>query len=381
MKIASIDTYVLFYPEPNDYSSQRCALLVKVTTSDGVEGWGEGIAQFPEATKAAVPIVEGLFEVIKDENPLEIEKIWHKMRDHTWWYGRSGIANFAVSAIDIALWDIKGKVLGAPLYELLGGKVTEKLPANACIHVNHPTPEETVEVLEGYIHDQGYQSCKLGFAKKGPSPIGKVSPDIDVKFVADLRLALGDTPDIMVDAGNGVKWDVPTAVRTTQRMMESNIRWMEEPLYPTDILGYKELRSKVGVSIASGEREWNVEGYQALLDTDTVDVFGVDPGRVEGITGYMKIQYHISAKRRFINAHAWSTAITTAASLHCSHASNNSIVFELKPIPGPAQFDLVSEPIVQNQGWVAASDRPGLGIDVHLKTVEKYCVQHMTFKG
>jgi L-alanine-DL-glutamate epimerase-like enolase superfamily enzyme len=378
MRFEKIDTYVLKYPEPNDFSSDRYTLIVKIEAKDGAVGWGEGIAMWPEACKASELIVrEGLFPVIKDYSPLDVEKCWHAMREHIWWYGykNAGIANFALSAIDIALWDLKAKNTGQPLVKLLGGKITERLPANASIHVNQPTIAESIRDIENYI-DQGFQSVKLGFGKKGPSKVGKVSPDYDVDFIRQVRLALGDEPDIMVDIGNGVQWEVPTAVKTTKRMEEYNIRWIEEPLYPTDIKGYQALRSQTHTMIGGGEREWSYESYKRLLQYDCIDVFGIDPGRVQGITGYKKIQDVVSASHRYVNAHAWSTAITTAASLHCSLASNNCLVFELKPIPGPVQFDLVEKPIIQEDGWVSLDDGPGLGIKVVEKELQELTLLH-----
>jgi L-alanine-DL-glutamate epimerase-like enolase superfamily enzyme len=378
MKFKKIDTFVLKYPEPNDYSDYRYTLIVRIEASDGATGWGEGIAMWPEACKASELIVrEGLYPVIKDFSPLAVEKCWRAMREHIWWYGyrNSGIANFAISAIDIALWDLKAKNAGQPLFELLGGKVCDRLPANASIHVNQPTIAESIRDITGYI-DEGFQSVKLGFGKTGPSKVGKVSPDYDVDFIKEVRLALGDEPDIMVDIGNGVQWDVPTAIKTTKRMEEYNIRWIEEPLYPTDIKGYQALRSQTHTLIGSGEREWCYENYLALLQHDCTDVFGIDPGRVQGITGYKKIQDAVSASHRYVNAHAWSTAITTAASLHCSLASSSCLIFELKPIPGPAQFDLVETPIVQEDGWVTLDNSPGLGIDVVEKELQKLTLLH-----
>lgn len=378
MRFKKIDTYVLEYPEPNDFSTNRYTLILRIETDDGCVGWGEGIAMWPEACKAGEIIIrEGLFPLLKEEDPLDIEKCWQMMRRHTWWYGynHSGVANFAVSAIDIALWDIKGRHLQQPLFNLLGGKVVDKLPANASIHVNQPTIAATIKDIEGYLK-KDFRSVKLGFAKKGLSKVGKAGPDYDVNFIKELREAIGEAPDIMVDIGNGVRWDVPTAVKTTKRMEAYNIRWIEEPLYPTDIKGYRVLKSQTNTLIGSGEREWCYENYQALLQQDCIDVFGMDPARIQGITAYKRIKDMISANHRFVNAHAWSTAITTAASLHCSLASDNSMVFELKPVPGPVQFDIVQKPIVPENGWASIDDDPGLGIEIIEKELLKLSVVH-----
>lgn len=380
MRFKKIDTYVLEYPEPNDFSTNRYTLLLRIETKDGYVGWGEGIAMWPEACKASEIIIrEGLFPLLKNEDISAIEKCWQMMRGHTWWYGynHSGLANFAISAMDIALWDIRGKHLQQPLFDLLGGRQVNQLPANASIHVNQPTIAGTIKDIEGYLKN-GFQSVKLGFAKKGLSKVGKSGPDYDVNFIKALRKAIGESPDIMVDIGNGVRWDVPTAIKTTRRMEAYNIRWIEEPLYPTDIKGYQLLRSQTNTLIGAGEREWCYESYQALLQQDCIDVFGMDPARIQGITAYKRIKDLISANHRFVNAHAWSTAITTAASLHCSLASGNSLVFELKPIPGPVQYNIVKEPIVAEKGWVTMGDAPGLGIEIIEEELLKLSIAHQS---
>ena len=380
MRFKKIDTYVLEYPEPNDFSTNRYTLLLRIETKDGYVGWGEGIAMWPEACKASEIIIrEGLFPLLKNEDISAIEKCWQMMRGHTWWYGynHSGLANFAISAMDIALWDIRGKHLQQPLFDLLGGRQVNQLPANASIHVNQPTIAGTIKDIEGYLKN-GFQSVKLGFAKKGLSKVGKSGPDYDVNFIKELRKAIGESPDIMVDIGNGVRWDVPTAIKTTRRMEAYNIRWIEEPLYPTDIKGYQLLRSQTNTLIGAGEREWCYESYQALLQQDCIDVFGMDPARIQGITAYKRIKDLISANHRFVNAHAWSTAITTAASLHCSLASGNSLVFELKPIPGPVQYNIVKEPIVAEKGWVTMGDAPGLGIEIIEEELLKLSIAHQS---
>jgi L-alanine-DL-glutamate epimerase-like enolase superfamily enzyme len=157
-------------------------------------------------------------------------------------------------------------------------------------------------------------------------------------------------------------------------MQELGIGWIEEPFYPTDLGNYRELKKRVSVPIATGEREWTVSGYGRLIDTKTLDIVGVDPARAEGISGFRKVDELCTVAGLKVNAHAWSTAITTAASLHLSLASRNSILFELKPFPVVVQQDLVETPISQRAGWVSLGDSPGLGIEVREDVVHKYSV-------
>lgn len=371
IELRRVSSYILRYPDPNDFGTERMTVVVRLETRDGAVGWGEGIAMWPEACRAtALLIDEGLGPLLLQAEDLTVESAWHKMRAHTWWYGEGGIASFALSALDMALWDIQGKLAGKSLSEMLGGKRVERLPATASCHVNKATVEECVDEVAGFI-DSGFCSVKLGFAKKGLSQIGR-NPELDIRFIASLRSRLGPEIQILVDAGNGVHWDLNTAIRTVSHMQEHGIGWIEEPFYPTNLNDYSKLKSAVSVPIASGEREWTVTGYKRLIDSNTVDIVGVDPARAEGITGFRKVDQLCSDAGLKINAHAWSTAITTAASLHLSLVSKNSMLFELKPFPVVVQQELVTEPITQHNGWVQAIEKPGLGITVREDVLDRF---------
>jgi L-alanine-DL-glutamate epimerase-like enolase superfamily enzyme len=137
-----------------------------------------------------------------------------------------------------------------------------------------------------------------------------------------------------VDVGNGVRWDAARAIRMARLFEPYDIDWLEEPIHPDDIEGHRQLRAALAMRIGTGEREWTVEGYRRLLATDTVDVFGIDPGRAEGITGFRKAAELIAAARRTVNAHAWSTSVITAASLHLSVACPAAEVFVSSRCPG-----------------------------------------------
>jgi D-galactarolactone cycloisomerase len=229
-----------------------------------------------------------------------------------------------------------------------------------------------VTAIASYISD-GFRSAKLGLGKRGLSKAGR-DPDYDVALIGALRAAIGSEPDIMVDAGNGVRWDVPTAIRTVRRMEEFAIKWIEEPLHPSDISGHREIKAATATLVAAGEREWGLAGYARWIDSGAIDVFGIDPARVEGVTGFAKIAAAIEAAGKIVNAHAWSTAVLTGASLHLSLASPAAILFELKPIPGPMQFDLVEEPFWHSDGMVTAPDRPGHGAEPKMDVIERYRV-------
>ena len=373
MRIGAVRSFVIGYSDPNDFMSRRMTVLVRVETTDGIVGWGEGIAMWQEACWATKLLVDGTYgPMLIEAGEITVRGAWDMFRAHTWWYGEGGIAGFAYSALDMALWDIEGKAQNKPLYELFGGLKHQDLPAYACNHVNKATLEENVAEVVGF-KEQGYRGCKLGFAKKGLSNIGR-DPDGDVEFVARLRAAVGDKFDIVVDAGNGVKWDRETAIRTVRRMAEFSIGWIEEPFYPSQIDDYRALKAAVNVPIATGEREWTVSGYGRLIETGTVDIVGVDPARAEGNTGFRLVDEICGMHGVTINAHAWSTAILAAASLQLSLASPNARLIELKPLPNAALVDLVETPVSQRGGRVVAPTGPGLGIVVNEAVVRQLSV-------
>jgi len=369
--IARIEPIPIEYPDPNDFGTIRRTVLVRVETSDGAVGWGECIAMWPEACRAVAVIISGGFlPLLQGDRAEDIDNAWIKMRRHAFWYGEGGIASLAISGIDMALWDIRGKVAGKPLHDLFGGLQRDRLLANASAHVNKKGEAACVAEVEGFFA-AGFRSTKLGFAKKGESNIGG-DPDTDVSFIRALRGALGDDAGILVDIGNGVRWDADTAISVAHRMQALGIGWYEEPLYVTDDAGYRRLRAESTIRIASGEREFTEAGYRRQMEfVQAVDVYGIDPARVEGITGFRRVDALATQYGKVINAHAWSTAITTAASLHLSLASPNAEIFEFKPFPVVVQDELVAEKIWHTDGWATPLHGPGLGIEVQEAVVRR----------
>jgi len=362
-RVVKVEPIPVSYPEPNDFNALRHLCLVKITTDDGVVGWGESITQFPEASLATKAIVDGMAERVVGNDPLDTYAIWQSLHDKAWWYGyNGGIASYAISAIDIALWDVKGKVLSTPVLQLLGGAVHEKLPAIASAHAHHEDIGRMVEEAQAWVAP-GLHGVKVGFGKRGNARLG-YEHDRDVEYMRRMRQGLGPDASIMIDCGWAIRWDVATAIRRVKAFDEYGLAWIEEPLGAWDPEGYANLRGKTSTLIAYGEREWNLDGYERILRTGTVDVVGVDPGRAEGITGFKKVTDRIEYYRRQANAHAWSSAIATAASLAISFSSPACKLFELKPLRNPMQHDLVTEPFDHVDGYVYPPTKPGLGIDV-----------------
>jgi L-alanine-DL-glutamate epimerase-like enolase superfamily enzyme len=372
MKIDRVEAFPVRYPEPNDFDATRYICLVKVTTDDGLTGWGEAITQFPEATAAVAALVGGLAENLLGADPVRTEVLWRSMKDRAWWFGYGGgLASSAIAALDVALWDIKGKALDRSVCELLGGPVHERLPAIASSHAHHASIPEMIDEAVGWL-DSGMQGLKVGFGKRGAARLG-YEHDRDVEYVRAMRAGIGQDRALMIDFGIAIKWDVATAVRRIQAFDDYGIDWVEEPLGAWNPVGYAELKSKTRARIAYGEKEWNLEGYERVLATGTCDVVGIDPGRAEGLTAFKKIVDRVEAYHRQANAHAWSSAVTTAASLAVSFTTTACRVFELKPLNSPMQNELVANPVTHVDGWMYPPvAKPGLGIDVSEDVVRHY---------
>ncbi len=369
MKVASVEAFPVSYQEPTDHNRYRSVCLVKITDTDGRVGWGECCAYFPEATLATAKIVEGLAQVVIGQNTLHTEAIWYKLKEHSWWYGTgSGIASIAISGIDIALWDLKGKQLGLSVLDLLGGPVRDKLPAIASLHGTHESIEKMAEEIASHT-STGLHGAKVGFGKAGNANLG-FEEARDLEFVEKVQSAMGRGKDLMIDLGVKNFWDVPTAIRRARAFEERGVAWLEEPLGNEDPEGYAALRAASGIRIAYGEREWNALGVQRIVKTGTVDVIGLDPGRVEGITGFQKAAEICNLNRRQANAHNFSTAIVGAASQALSFASPACFILELQPVYGPAQKDLVDRPVWHTKGFVNLPTGPGLGIEINEDLVQ-----------
>ena len=376
MKITKVEAIPVSYPEPNDFDALRHLCLARIEADDGTVGWGESVTMWPESSFATKAVIEGMSDLVVGHDPVRNDAIHRSLKDRAWWYGyEGGIASFAIAAIDIALWDLKGKALGASVLDLLGGPVQERLPAIASSHAHHESiPDMADEAVEWL--STGLQGMKVGFGKRGNARLG-FEHDRDVEYVRAMREAIGPDKMLMIDLGWLIRWDVSTAIKRTRAFDEYGIDWIEEPLRDWDPEGYANLRAKTETLIAYGEKEWTLRGFQRVIDTGTVDVVGCDPGRAEGITGFKRVTGRVEQARRQANAHAWSSAIVSAASLAVSFSSPACKLFEFKPLENPMQHELVDEPFEHVDGWVYPPEGPGLGINVDPSVVDRYRSERM----
>ena len=372
MKIKQVTPWSVSYPEPNDAGNTRYLTFCSVEADDGTTGWGEAITQFPESTRATARILEMMGQSLIGADPMENIAAWRKLHQQSWWYGyEGGPASFAISAIDIALWDLKGKLLGQPVVNLIGGAFRDRLPVIASTHAFDESLEHEVEKHGRYVRDDKYRGVKVGMGKRGKAHLG-YELERDVTFVRLLREAIGPDALLIMDRGQSLVWTRAEAIKRTNSFEEYGLYWIEEPMEPTDTSGFLNLREHAKCMIGTGEREWTNRGFARVISSGVVDVVGCDPGRAEGITGALKVIELVENADIWFNAHAWSSAVITAASLALSASTPRCLLFEMKPIPNPMQDELVSEPFRHVDGWITVPRAPGLGVEVDETVLQKY---------
>jgi L-alanine-DL-glutamate epimerase-like enolase superfamily enzyme len=371
-KIKRVDPVSLAYPEPNDNGATRYLTLCRIESTDGTVGWGEAVTMWPDVCRATEDLIEGFAEIVVGSDSESNVATWNDLRTRSWWYGHGGgLASFAISAIDIALWDLRGKETGTSLIGLLGGQRSGQLPAIASTHAFLPDLHAEVERHGKYVTDGGYRGFKIGFGKRGDARLG-YEFDRDVAFVRMAREAAGPEAMIMIDRGQNLRWDLHHAIRLTNAMEQHDLTWMEEPFEPHELESFRRFRSRVSTMVGTGEREWQELGFRRVIESGVVDVVGCDPGRSEGITGSLRVIRLVEQCGLWFNAHAWSSAIVTAASLALSASTDRCLVFEYKPIENPMQHELVNEPLTPVEGFASVPTRPGLGIEIDESVLEKY---------
>lgn len=371
MRIKRLTAHPLEYPEPHDHGKLRYITLARIETTDGLVGWGECISQFPESALAVKIVIEqGYAPLLMDEDPCSVELLWNKMLDRIWWYGPQGIAAFGVSAVDMALWDLKGKALGQSVARLFG-KLKDQVTVMASIHLDMENLDWTVREFS-WFREQGYRIVKGGWGKRPDAVFGQ-RRDRDLELAAAVREAIGPNIDLVFDVlGARVQWDIPTAIQRFRDLEPYRLKWIEEPIPPHDFAGHARLRSAVSTCIGAGEQEWNVEGYRRLLQAGGVDIVQMDPGRCLGLTGCRHVVKLIEAANLQFTAHTWSSALNTAASVNLVASSRNGLTMDFKPHESPMQHELVEDPWVQQDGFLSVRDAPGLGVFVREDVVSKY---------
>lgn len=371
MKITDVEAIYLRLPQVKEQcDSGQDALVVKVSTDAGITGIGE-VDSAPLAVKGAIegPFSHttacGLRELVIGEDPFETERLWYKMYRKNTYGGRRGVGLHAMSGIDIALWDIKGKALGLPIWKLLGGGFHKKIRPYAS-SLFGATPDETRDRAQRF-RDRGFSAVKFGW-----DPMGQ-DEKTDVALVREARRGLGDDGDLLIDAG--LVWDAKTAIQRARAFSEYNIFWLEEPLLPDDYDGYRKLSEATEVRIAAGEEESNRQSFLDLMDRGKIDIVQVDLTRVGGFTEAMKVASLAVDRGLPVVNHGFTTFINVAAALHFLNSIPNSFILEFVVEEETTLRDYITKQrIVAKDGMLEISDAPGLGIELDEEAIEKYRV-------
>jgi L-rhamnonate dehydratase len=349
-------------------ASCQDVVLVRVRTDDGLEGIGEADAS-PEVIKAIIDapfshnIACGLRQLLIGENPLETERLWQKMYRQTMYFGRSSVTICAMSAIDMALWDFKGKYFQQPIHGLLGGKQHDRIKAYASSLFGRDG-QQTKEIGRRWVK-AGYQAVKFGW-----EPMGQ-SEALDIELVRGAREGIGNDATLLIDAG--CVWDARTALSRAHAFAGFNIGWLEEPLRPNDVEGYAWLRDRSPVPIAAGEEECGRESFRPLIDRHALDVYQVDISR-NGFTDAAYVRARVEEIGARLCNHCYTSPITVAASLHWLATCRDAFLFEDCVEDSPMRTDLTIEKLQANDGWIAVPDAPGLGVTLNEDFVKRFLV-------
>jgi len=360
MKIAQVVCQVLRVGTPKAKTSAcQDAVLVRVRTDDGLEGIGEADSS-PEVVKAVVDapfshnVACGLRELLVGENPLETGRLWQKMLRGTQYFGRTSVTVTAIAAVDMALWDIKGKHFGQPIHRLLGGRHHEQIPAYASILFGRDGAE-TAEIGRRWV-EAGYRAVKFGW-----EPMGQ-SEALDVELVRGARDGVGKQAAVLVDAG--CVWDARTALARAHAFAEHRIGWLEEPLRQDDVDGYVWLRDRSPVPIAAGEGECGRAAFRALIDRHALDVYQVDLGR-NGFTDAAYLRDRVEEIGARPCNHCYTSAVSVAACLHWLSTCRDAFLFEDCVEDAPLRHELTVETFQAADGVIAVPDGPGLGLTIN----------------
>jgi L-alanine-DL-glutamate epimerase-like enolase superfamily enzyme len=372
MSIARIEAIPVRYPEPNNDGKIRSLTLARIETDDGHVGWGEAIASPQSISVATAYVIEHrLAPLLVGTDPRDVVGLWQTMRDATYWDGNGGIVSFAISALDKALWDLKGHLEGRSLSDMLGGRRHDRLRACASTIYHTEDLDLIGREFAGY-RDQGYTVVKGGWGHDLSIAFGR-DETRDMAIARTVREAIGPGVDMICDVVALGGWTADHAIHMARRLDEEvGLFWLEDPLAEQDLAGYRALCDAVTTRICTGEKGWTGDHFGRLIDDGGLDVIMLDPGKAEGVTGTWHVIQAASAAGRSWNAHSWSSALNTAASLHLAAASDNALVMELEPLPSPMQHELVRQPIEQHDGWVSPPDGPGLGVEVDEAVVRTY---------
>lgn len=391
MKITRIESYVLLDP---GYDREACSsaqddIVVLVHTDEGITGVGEvdtnpWVAQAMIHARGTHVLGLGLEEMLIGQDPLAAEALWDRMYTGSFMTGRRGLGICAMGALDMALWDIKGKALGQPCWKLLGGARKPYITPYASLLPTGRTAAEYRDSLVAKAREAvrlGFEAGKMEVCVKGPyTHNGLDEPDETiVEIVAACREAVGPNFVMMVDVC--YCWtNAKQALRVLEQLARYDLFFVETPLQLDDLDGYAFLQAHSPIRIAAGELQNGRFEFLDLMDRGKVDVAQPDVGRVGGLTEARRVCDLAADRGRLIVPHCWKTGIGIAATAHLAAATAHCPYIEFLPAPlseAPLRRELVIEELqLTAGGQVPLPQRPGLGFELNWDAMRKYTVAH-----
>ncbi len=385
MKIVDIRTIPLSYRCEPPYGSAggmqaaRGGLLVEIETDEGIRGIGEaGVGG--GGTRHVIE--HQLRPLILGEDPLLIEGLWQKMFARTRQFGRRGIVMNAISGIDIALWDIAGKVAKLPVYKLLGAcRDRVEAYASGGFYQEGKSADDLAGEAEGY-RARGFKGMKMKIGRNpstgthlrhlaGNSQMCEVEPEEDIERVAAVRRALGTKAKLMADVN--CAWSPAMAIEMGRALEPYRLYWIEEPVATDDIDGSARVAAALATPIAGYETEIGLYGFRELIARGAVDIVQPDLAWSGGFSECRRIAAFAHAHHLMVAPHAFASAVLFAAALHFIASIPNGLVLEFDQNPNGLRDELLKEPIaIDRDGMIPLPQRPGLGIELDPAAVERY---------
>ncbi|MBI3942488.1 MAG: mandelate racemase/muconate lactonizing enzyme family protein [Chloroflexi bacterium] len=370
MRITDIEVIPLRIPQHNVHIADGIQddVIVRVHTDEGITGVGEADSS-PLVVKAIVeawpswPRCRGLRDILIGEDPFNVEMLWEKMRFGTMWLGRNGVAQQAIAAVDIALWDIVGKATGKPVHALLGAAFRDRIRVYASTLFTED-PGEMTEVGQRYA-GRGFTAVKFGWGPMGRSLAG------DVKLVELARRSVGDNVDLLIDAGCPFK--SREAIQRVHAFAPYHPFWFEEALEGDDVEGYRQLSRAAGdIRIATGEQESALPAFERLITEGEVDIIQPDVARAGGPTECRRIAAMAARHHRLCIFHAWKSGILVAATLHMAAIVPDIPFVEYTVSESPLRRELVNATFELHAGVATIPQGPGLGVELNEEILNRY---------
>jgi len=383
MKVTALDTYFLSAPLPQPVRTSTHTIasvsevIVRLTTDAGLVGIGEGHGPFlfqagPDGLRSVRAIIDAITPLVLGQDPFDAERVWQDVFALTYTSVR-GIPTLArqaralvtaLSAVDIALWDLKGKAIGRPVWALLGGALRQRVPAyvTGFYYRDGEKADDLVREAAMYV-EQGYRTVKV--------KVGGLTPEADAARVGVIRKAVGQNVAIMLDANQG--WNLPNAVRAAALCAEHDIFWLEDPMpWYDERRTLARLKAETDIPIAAGETEYSPFGLRTLLAEGLVDYLIIDSTWAGGLTTWRKAAVMAELYQIPMAAHH-----DPQIHVHAVAASPTGFILEsfADPTRDPLWFELFRERPAIVDGFMTVPEAPGLGLELRRETLDKYGVK------